>query len=77
MCIAVPMKIVDMNRGKNTARASLGGNTVNINIRLVSPKPGDYVLVHAGCAIEIIQKETADELAELVATLEELAQDED
>ena len=77
MCIAVPMKIVDMNRGKNTARASLGGNTVNINIRLVSPKPGDYVLVHAGCAIEIIQKETADELAELVATLEELARDED
>ena len=43
-----------------------------MNTGLVDPKPGQYVLVHAGCAIEVMEKEKAEELLDIFADLEEL-----
>ena len=74
MCIAVAAKIIEIDSGGKSARASVFGNELNINVSLVSPKVGDYVLVHAGCAIEIIKKEMADEITELYLAMEELAE---
>lgn len=71
MCVAVPGKIVEIN-GKQ-ATVSFNGNILQINIGLVQAKVDDYVLVHAGCAIEVLKKESAEEILELFKELEELA----
>jgi len=73
MCIAVPMEILEIDETSQTGRALLSGNEINVNLSLVSPKVGDYVLVHAGCAIEIVQKESAEEIISILKELEESA----
>ena len=73
MCIAVPMEILEIDEDNHTGKASFSGNEMDVNISLVSPKVGDYVLVHAGCAIEIMQKEPAEEMLSIFKMLEEAA----
>lgn len=69
MCVAVPGKIIEMNG--DTAKVSIMGNVTEANIRLVSAKLGDYVLIHAGCVLEVLKKDYAEELLELFSELEE------
>ncbi len=52
MCIAMPGKIVPIQGTK--AKTDFNGNVVDVNVGLINPAVGDYVLVHAGCAIEIM-----------------------
>lgn len=70
MCIAIPGKIVSIDG--TTAKADFSGNIVDVNTGLVEASIGQYVLVHAGCAIEVMEKEKAEELIELFADLEEM-----
>lgn len=71
MCIAIPGKIISIDAPR--AKVDFNGNVVDVNIGLIDPVVGDYVLVHAGCAIEIMSKDKALELIELFQDLEELA----
>jgi hydrogenase expression/formation protein HypC len=69
MCIAVPAKICSIN-GTN-AEIEYCGIKKNIDITLLpDAKKGDYVIVHAGFAIQIIDKDeaaiTLDELKDHV-----------
>jgi len=73
MCIAVPMEVLEIDESAHTGRVLFSGNEMKVNLTLVSPKVGDYVLVHAGCAIEIIQKEPAEEMLSILEMLEEAA----
>ena len=73
MCIAVPMKIVSIDEQEHSGKVLYSGNEMKINLSLVSPRLGDYVLVHAGCAIEIVKKESAEEILSLFEELEEAA----
>ncbi len=68
MCIAVPGKVIEIN--ESTAKVDFSGNKVDVNIGLVKPEVGQYVLVHAGCAIEVMDKEKAEELIEIFSELE-------
>lgn len=70
MCVAVPGKVIEING--NTARINVMGNVTEADIRLVSAKPGDYVLLHAGCVLEVMKKAAAEELLELFQELGEL-----
>lgn len=70
MCIAMPGKILSL--AKNKAKADFNGNIVEINTGMVDAKVGDYVLVHAGCAIEVMEKEKAQELIDLFQDLEDI-----
>ena len=70
MCVAIPGR-VDSIEG-STAKVDFNGNLVNVNIGLVEPKVGQYVLVHAGCAIEVMEKDQAQEIIDLFADLEAL-----
>ncbi len=70
MCVAVPGKVIEISG--NTARINVMGNVTEADIRLVSAKPGDYVLLHAGCVLEVMKKDAAEELLELFQELGEL-----
>lgn len=70
MCIAMPGKILSLEGNK--AKADFNGNIVDINTGVVDAKVGDYVLVHAGCAIEVMEKERAQELIDIFQDLEDI-----
>ncbi len=70
MCVALPGKILSIDG--QMAKADFSGNVVNVNTGLIEPKVGDYVLVHAGCAIEIMAEDKAQELIDLFNEIDEL-----
>ena len=53
----------------NNAVVDVSGNRMNVNIELVSPEIGDYVLVHAGYAVSIVSMEEGQELEKLFREL--------
>jgi len=72
MCIAVPMEVIEIDDGEQSGRALFAGNEMNVSLALLTePKVGDYVLVHAGCAVEKVRKETAEEILSIFGELEE------
>ena len=73
MCIAVPMKVTSVDEQTHTGQVLLSGSEMSVDMRLVSPKVGDYVLVHAGCAIEILKPGESEELERLHREIRDLA----
>ena len=60
MCLAIPAKILEI-RGSH-ARVDFGWGVIReVDISLVDADVGDYVLVHAGYAIQVMDKEAAEE----------------
>ena len=58
MCLAVPLKLIEIN-GKDAVGESLGMRR-KLRVDLIdAPKLGDYVIVHAGFAIERLPEEQA------------------
>lgn len=68
MCVAVPGKIIEIHG--DMAKVNVLDNITQVNIRLVSAKPGDYVLIHAGCALEVLSEDTAEEIIWMFRELE-------
>ena len=63
MCVGVPMKVVEINYPMAVAEAK--GVRRNISLMLLPEdevKIGDYVIVHVGNAIEIIDEKDAEEI---------------
>jgi hydrogenase expression/formation protein HypC len=61
----------------STAQVSAGSLKTTVSVQLVaSVKKGDYVLVHAGFAIEKIDKARADELLTLIDELGQVISEE-
>lgn len=66
MCLAIPGKIVEIDKKKEHATVDYGGGTKRkANISLVNVKIGDYILVHAGFAIEVLNEKEAKETLDL------------
>lgn len=64
MCLAIPAKVLSIE--ESTAKVDFGsGVTREVNIMLVDAEVGEYVLVHAGYAIETIDEKAALETLEL------------
>jgi hydrogenase expression/formation protein HypC len=63
MCLAVPGRIVSIN-GQN-AMIDFGGVQREANVSLIEPNVGDYVVVHAGFAIQVVDEEEARETIKL------------
>lgn len=58
MCLAIPLKLVEVN-GTNATGEALG-MTRQIRVDFIKePKVGDYVIVHAGFAIERLPEKQA------------------
>ena len=75
MCMAVPALLTSIDPGGYTGTVMYAGNEMNISLSLVSPRVGDYLLIHAGCAIEIVAKDTAEEILDVYKLLEEAARE--
>ncbi|GAB6155293.1 HypC/HybG/HupF family hydrogenase formation chaperone [Desulfosporosinus burensis] len=70
MCLAIPAKIVTLER--SMAKVDMMGNERLVSIDLVPEvKIGEYVLVHAGFAIGIIDDESAKETEKLLLEVAE------
>lgn len=70
MCVAIPGKVLDI-RG-SYASVNVMDNRIDVNIKLVDAQIGDYVLIHAGCAIEVINGDTAQDILSLLSELQEV-----
>jgi hydrogenase expression/formation protein HypC len=74
MCLAVPMQIVEI-AGKNVAVVEADGAKVRISTSLITnPQVGDFVIIHAGYAIERINQKEADLRILLFKELAEISQ---
>ena len=58
MCLAVPLKLIEIN-GKDAVGEAMGlKRKLRVDF-IEEPKIGDYVIVHAGFAIERLPEEQA------------------
>lgn len=73
MCLAIPALITE-KKSDNLATAKILGVTREVALDLTpQANVGDYVLVHAGFAIEVVDADYAKETIELVKQLEDVA----
>jgi len=77
MCLSVPGKLIEITNTIDETfrigRVSFDGIMKEVNLALVpEAKPGDYVLVHVGAAISIVDEEEAQKTFELLKQLGEL-----
>jgi hydrogenase expression/formation protein HypC len=67
MCLGIPAKILKING--DTAKVDFGGVTREVDISLVDAQPNDYVIIHAGFAIQILDEKEAQDTMELFKQL--------
>ncbi|MBN1860237.1 MAG: HypC/HybG/HupF family hydrogenase formation chaperone [Candidatus Thermoplasmatota archaeon] len=62
MCLAIPGKIIELDKKRHSAIVDYGSGTKRkANVSLVQVNIGDYVLVHAGFAIQVLDEKEAQE----------------
>lgn len=75
MCLAIPMQIVEV-MPDGMARVSAMGATRDVALDLTPQAAvGDYVLVHAGFAIEVVDELYAAETLELIRDMSDMVDD--
>ena len=78
MCLAVPGKIVSIEGDDPILRdgkVNFGGVVKRVNLSLVpEAKVGDYVVVHVGFALSIVDEEEAKQVFEYLKTIGELSE---
>jgi hydrogenase expression/formation protein HypC len=81
MCLAVPGKIVSVEGDDSILRAgkvNFGGVIKRVNLSYVpEAKAGDYVIVHVGFALSVVDEEEAKQVFEYLKTIGELSEIED
>jgi hydrogenase expression/formation protein HypC len=75
MCLAIPGKIISIDKEKNSALIDFDGLKQTVIIALImNPEVGNYVIVHAGYAIEQMNEEDA---LEAIEQWKQIAEDQD
>ena len=75
MCLAVPMRIKKI-LSDNRARVERERTEMEINVSLLEdPKVGDYVIVHAGFGIELLDLSEAEGRLELFRQMARYAEE--
>jgi hydrogenase expression/formation protein HypC len=78
MCLAVPGKLLEI-AGEDpffrTGRVSFGGVVKSVSLACVpEAKAGDYVLVHVGMALSVVDEREAEEVFRYLREMGELAE---
>jgi len=69
MCLAIPMKVIERRGERGLVEA--GGAEREIVLTLTpEAKRGDYVIVHAGYALEVIDEQEALQTLDLLRQIE-------
>jgi hydrogenase expression/formation protein HypC len=64
MCLAIPARVANIRNDK--AEVDFGEGVLReVNVTLVKVRVGDYVLVHAGYAIQVLDEKEAQETLDL------------
>jgi hydrogenase expression/formation protein HypC len=78
MCLAVPGKILSIAGDDPLTRSgkvSFGGITKEVSLAYVpEAKPGDYVIVHVGFALSIVDEAEAHQTFEYLRRMDELGE---
>ena len=78
MCLAVPGKLIEISGDDpefRTGRVSFGGVVKDVSLALVpEAKVNDYVLVHVGVALNIVDEKEAAEVFDYLREMGELAE---
>ena len=70
MCLGIPVKLIE--RSEFEGMGEISGVKRRISLMLVpEAKVGDYVLIHAGCGMRIIDEQAAMETLELLRLLDD------
>jgi hydrogenase expression/formation protein HypC len=82
MCLAIPGKIVSIDNQIDDlfriAKVSFDGIVKDVNLAMVpEAQVGDYVLVHVGSAISIVDEEEARATMDVLMRMDELTDLED
>ena len=73
MCLAVPARVKSIN--DHEADVEIGGTSYKASIWLTPEvKVGDYVLLHTGYAISIIDADEAEETLKLLREISEVSE---
>ena len=76
MCLAIPGKIETLD-SDNLATVDIMGVSRSVSVDLTpNAQVGDYVLVHAGFAIEIVDAEYAQETIDLIKDFPDMVNEE-
>lgn len=68
MCLGVPAKIIEIDG--NMGKVVMGGTTLKVSLDLIDNAVlNEYVLVHAGYAIQRVDQEEAQKTLELLKQL--------
>jgi hydrogenase expression/formation protein HypC len=63
MCLAVPAEVKSIDG--HMATVDYGGVSRTANISLVEARVGDFVIVHAGYAIQVMDRDEAEKTLEM------------
>jgi len=68
MCLGIPAEVIEVREEGSVkiARVKMGGVEREVLLALSDVEPGDYVIVHAGVAIEKIDESELKELRDLL-----------
>lgn len=73
MCLAVPGKILTVenrNEDLKMAKVSFGGIVMDVCLDFVpEAQPGDYVIVHVGFALNVLDESEAEKTLSLIGEL--------
>ena len=73
MCLAIPMKIVELIT-PDQAIVEHKGITMEISLKLVeNAQVGDYVIVHTGFALDIFDAAEAENTLEILNNIDEIS----
>jgi len=76
MCLAIPGEIVQIDDGVATVRIGEALRKASLLLLPEPPNPGDYVIVHAGFALHVVDPEEAMESIRLIRELAAFADEE-
>jgi len=72
MCLAIPLRLVSVDG--TDAVGEVGGIQREVSVMMTpGAKVGDYVIVHAGFAIQVLDQKEAEENLELLRQIGEAA----
>ncbi len=80
MCLGIPGKILSIfeDHGTKMAKIDFGGVSQDACIEVIpDAKPGDWTIIHAGFALNVLSEEDALETLDMLREMSELAYQED